>query len=261
MTILFYPDKPKNFILWENKVRKYCRILGIKKTNNPSKEHDATMFWSYNRGVWKRNDTYYDLFIKNLGINHGCYDSTKMHNEKCMMSAFGYNTLVDKDYDGVVLRKSNLQCAHDMKEVDRVGENTDKYIYVKQINNRVYAGTVLDYRIFVFGHDIPLVVTKLKMLNKRYSGARDAELKVHGNARDLFSEDEIRRIYDYCDAYGCSITELDAIRDKDGRLYIVDNNNIAGLSKTFNRLLEEEGLWPMLADKFYSEVKRYAIQK
>jgi hypothetical protein len=257
MTILFYPDKPKNFILWENKVRRYCRMLGIKKTNNPSKEHDAIMFWSYNRGIWKRDDTYYDLCIKNPVINHGCYDSTKMHNEKCMMLAFGYNTLADKDYDGVVLKKSNLQCAHDMEEVDYVGENTDEYIYVKQIDNRIDDGHVLDYRIFVFGHNIPLVVTKVKPIGDRYGGANKAEITPYTNIKDVLSEGEIRRIHDYCDFYRCSITELDAIRDKDGRLYIVDNNNIAGCSKSFNRMLKREGLWPMLAEEFYSTVKRY----
>jgi len=196
---------------------------------------------------------YHHLQEKNFIINAGCYDSTKMHNEICMKAAFGYNTLVDDSYDGIILKKSNYQCAHYMVEVDKVGINDDDYIYVRQVDN-TSGNFVVDYRIFVFGDEIPIVVRKVRPLKDRYGGANESGLDVFRAPHILFGPDEINSILEYCYYYGSQITELDAIRDEDGTLYIVDNNNIAGLSKSFNRLLTKENLWPELSDMFKSTV-------
>lgn len=258
MTILFYPEKPKRFLLWENKVRRYCRIKDIKMIDDPSQNYDAIMFWSYDRFIWERDDTYYELLDYGM-INYGCYDVTKTHNEEAMLVTFGYNTIINSDYEGVILKKANWQCAHEMVQVEELGKNTKEYIYVKQVDNRVNDKEVLDYRIFVFDFTIPLVVTKIKPVDARYSGAADARMKAYVDYRDVLSADEGRKIIDYCTYYGSHITELDAVRDSDGKLYILDNNNIAGLSKAFNRMMVEENLWDYLAEYFYESIERHII--
>ena len=255
MRILFYPEKPKEFAMWENKVRTYCTMGDIEMTDNPDSDYDAVMFWSYERYVWNRDEAYH--LLRDIMINKGCYDSTKTHNEASMLAAFGYCSMVDDSYDGVILKKANRQCAHDMTVVDKVGANDNEFIYVKQIDNRINDNTVMDYRIFYFDGIIPLVITKAKPLKDRYAGAGESELMLYDRIHYVLSKDEMDGIDSYCRHYGSHITELDAIRDIDGRLYIVDNNNIAGQSNIIKQLLTDRRQWEPLADVFKYTVEKF----
>jgi len=256
MKIFFYPEEPKRFALWENKVLRYCQSLNIKMTSSLVSDFDAVMFWSYNKGLWEPDSVYKVLCENHDVINARCYDARKTYNEKVMMDVFGYNSIADSSYTGRVLKKSIYQGEHDMTPVESVGDE-DGYIYVKEIDN-TDGKRVVDYRIYVFDDFIPFVIVKDKPIRKRYGGASKARLSVC-DAYYYFEPDEIKNILSYCKQYGSHITELDVLRDNtDGRIYVVDNNNIAGLSKRVNRLLIKNNLWDYLSHLFYTTVKSHS---
>ena len=258
MKLLLYPDGEHK--RWDiTKLKSYIEITGIKITANPSDRFDAIIYWSYHKLKRPLDDTLRRLQKEYHVINIGGWDITKTRNEQVMKEVFGYNTIIDPRKEKVFLEKSELQGVHDMKIMTGFRGFRNRYLYVKLLDTSLN-GMYRDFRICVFGNKISLVITKDKAPGDRFAGAIRAKVKAYYDASDLFTQDEIAKICAYCETYKTEFTELDAVRDKDGRLYILDNNNIPSFSLTMKKLFagDDNRLLKYLSDEFYQMVRNYA---
>jgi len=192
-------------------------------------------------------------------INIGGDDTTKTKNEKIMKSVFGYNSIATNE-DSVILEKSEKQGSHDLRVVDKIG-NKPNFIYVKMIDSRISDSEVRDLRIFVFDYKVKAVVVKDKPITKRFGGALDSNtVRWDDDYADyLLTEDEIGKIEEFCKAYKTHYTELDACRDADGRLYIVDNNNVPSYNPRMKEIFEPNNnkYLQILSKWFYEMLKNH----
>ena len=96
-------------------------------------------------------------------------------------------------------------------------------VYQKEIDNITGDGLVLDYRVPVHGNNIPLVYLKYRPMETRFSNTNNfVEMK---ETPEIFSDEEIEKILKFTEKMGIDFGELDILRDKDGRIYIVDVNS------------------------------------
>ncbi len=258
MTVLLYPDGEHK--RWDiTQLKPYVEITGTKVTANPGDKFDTVIYWSYHKLKRSLDDTLRRLQKEYHVINIGGWDITKTRNEQVMKEVFGYNTIINPRKEKIFLEKSELQGAHDMRIMTGFRGFRDRYLYVKLLDTSLN-GMYRDFRIYVFGGKISLVITKDKTTGDRFAGAIRAKVKAYYNASELFSQDEIVKICTYCEAYKTEFTELDAARDKDGKLYILDNNNMPSFNPTMKKLFAENDnrLLKYLSDEFYQMVRNYA---
>jgi len=209
-------------------------MSGVDVITDPSGDFDVVFYQSYHKTYRKHDEIMMQLAKKYDVINIGCEDMRKRKNEAIMKEAFGYNSLA-VPIDKFILEKSELQGRHEMKLVKRIGVRKD-YIYVRQLDNRISATHTRDYRIFIFDYKVRAVVTKDKLLSDRFGGATNAVTKWIDNP---FTVDELRKIERYCYLYKTHYTELDAVREN-GKLYIVDNNNVPAYISTMKIIFEAD---------------------
>lgn len=219
--ILFYPERPVRSAA----VYKLCAMLGYKISSNFYKE--GTIPFKY------KNDTFFDkkelerISSTNKIINRGNLDISKNYVSEIFQKVFKYNLEVDPiSYNGRMVIKSNLNALHkgeviegpiDAEDID------DQMVYQKEIDNKNGNGLVLDYRVPVHGNYIPLVYLKYRPVETRFSNTNNfVELEI---TKKIFSEEEIKEIIEFSKCIGVDYGELDVLRDKDGRIYIVDVNS------------------------------------
>lgn len=258
MKILLYPDGEHK--RWDiTQLKPYIEITGIKTTVDPNDRFDAVIYWSYHKLKRPLDNVLRRLQKEYHVVNIGGWDITKTRNEQVMKEIFGYNTIIDPRKEKIFLEKSELQGAHDMKIMTRFRGFRDRCLYVKLLDTSLN-GMYRDFRIYVFGNRILLVITKDKTPGDRFAGAIRARVKAYYDASDLFSQDEIDKICAYCRIYMTEFTELDAARDKDGRLYILDNNNMPSFNPTMKKLFAEDDdrLLKYLSNEFYQMIRTYA---
>ena len=64
----------------------------------------------------------------------------------------------------------------------------------------------------------------------------------------------------YCELYPVEFTELDVVRDlDDGRIYVVDNNNMPAMLESVRGGLEKLGHWRVLCDAFKNMLQAYRV--
>ncbi len=235
MKLLLYPDgKRRN---WKySKVKLYVAKGGIKVTNNFKRKFDVALYWSYHRLKGEVDGTLKKLIERDQIINAGCIDIRKSKVEQVMKKAFGYNAVIDPKKEPLFIEKSELQAAHvvlgdSARIITEFEGEKEGFIYLKLIDNRVNDFMVRDYRVYYFDGRIPFVRTTDKPIDQRFRGSSCGVVKVTEDIESLFSKKEIAGIKRFCKLYPVDFTELDVIRDKDDRIYIVDNNPVAGNSK------------------------------
>lgn len=259
MKILIYPDT--NHKRWKiTQLKPYVEETGVQLAKDKNDSFDVLLYWSYHKGIRALDDFLLRERANRHVINIGGWNTTKTHNERIMKEVFGYNTVIDPNtYKGVMAEKSEKQGAHDLTIIDAFKGKKRGYIYVKLLNNRIDENTVRDYRIFAYRGKVGLVLTKDKDIKDRFAGAIKSKINVYYNPIDLFSEEEIEKIEQFCWAYNTEFTELDACRDEDGRLYIVDNNNIPSYNPAIKPVFEADNkkILGYLSDKFYKMLKEY----
>jgi len=236
MKILLYPDA--NHPKWDiTKLKHFFAKAKIEIASSINENFDAAIYWSYHKTKREHDTTIKELNDRCGVINFGCDDISKSKVERIMFSTFGYNTIINPETSSFFGEKSELQGRHSIVEKTKFEGYKENCIYVKILDGRINPTTTRDFRIYVFGSKISLVVTKDKPIEQKYMGAAVAELKAYKNPQELFSEKEIENILDFCTFYGVQITELDAMRDSDGRLYIIDNNNVSAFADKEKELL------------------------
>ena len=226
MKVLFYPDKIHEY----SKMHRYMNILGYDMVFDPDEPFDIAVLWSHHKTILRPDERLTDLMRKNHFINAGGLDITKIRIEQVMMDVFGYNALVDplNTEERVFISKNDRQTRHDIKVVNNGGTSRAKpgRIYLKLLGDKVneYYRT---YRCFVVGNKISASAETLYPIAHRFD---HADKRIMVKPSSWLSKTERRLIVEFCAAHGTELTELDVIRNrddaKDGRIYIVDNNNI-----------------------------------
>lgn len=252
-TILFFPERPeKQFVSY-----KLCALLGYAITTNVNRRFDAAL---------RHEDaTFFDPAVLRTipgrpgdsgVINARLADISKHAVARAFADVFGYGLEVDPtEYRGRIVEKSNRNAAHDGRLLaGPVAPETVRpdCVYQKAIDNTSEDGLVLDYRLPVHGGRIPLVYLKYRPVETRFSNT-NALVRL-GSPSEAFSEAELERILSLAAAMGVDYGEFDVLRDKDGRIYVVDINNTPNgppnglpvreakramtlLAKSFDRLL------------------------
>ena len=219
-TILCYPHIPRNIYV----ISRLCAQKGFIFTGNPDKKFHFVINWQ-DRTFGITDEKFASLSRKYPMINRKCLNISKSHVDEVFKDVFGYSSLVDPlAHEGVCVKKSDFNAKHDGKILQcPVDVMEEGYVYQKLIDNIYDEKHITEYRVPIFADNIPFVYQKFKLLEDRFGFSVKAEIL---NANVAFSDDELKKIVQFCGAIGLDCGEMDIIRDKtDGRIYIVDANN------------------------------------
>ncbi len=157
-------------------------------------------------------------------INFGCRDISKSHVAKVFESVFGYALAVDpQTYNGKMVRKSELNGAHDGSIIDGPCKPEPGWVYQRLIDALTPRGTVRDLRCPTVGGRVPLIYIKERPADLRFANMNaTCEL---ASPQDHFSDEDLALISQFCQKMKLDWGGLDILRDNETqRLYIVDVN-------------------------------------
>jgi hypothetical protein len=192
-------------------------------------------------------------------INARSVDISKRTVGEAGVSVFGYPLNVNPtEYCGLMVEKSDQNYTHDGRVIQGPisPENVLRQcVYEIAIDNTCDKdGLVLDYRVPIYGDQIPLVYLKYRPKATRFSN-KNAFVELH-EPEAAFSPEELDSLQRFAVKMGIDYGELDVLRDHDRRIYVVDANNtpagppnglplseskiaLERLAKSFDRLLDK----------------------
>ncbi|HYA79277.1 MAG TPA: hypothetical protein VED19_02060 [Candidatus Nitrosopolaris sp.] len=253
-TILFFPERPNS----DSVAYKLCAVLGFAITNNPRRRFDV---------AFKLKDTTFCDAAELQGLSPGArkiinarsLDISKHAVARAFAEVFGYAVEVEPTrYGGRLVEKSNRNATHDGRERQgplALNAVRPECVYQKVIDNASDKnGFVLDHRVPVHGDRIPLVYLKYRPIETRFSNVNTFVKLAEPEA--VLSPKELDTLLLLARKMGVDYGEFDVLRDKDGRIYVVDINNtpngppnglpalgskwaLERLAKSFNRLLDQ----------------------
>lgn len=222
--ILFYPDRPgKGSVVY-----KLCAMLGYAITINPSSSFSVAVKYRYATTFTPDELKSIPIADRQRVVNAGSLDISKHAVARAFAEIFGYPLEVfPLEFQGQIVEKSNRNACHDGRVL--VGPLAAEDIrpgrvYQKAIDNVLLEkGLVLDYRVPILGGTIPLVYLKYRPLEARFANINSlVELKT---PEAVFSMAELEKMILLAKKMGVDYGELDVLRDRDGRIYIVDIND------------------------------------
>lgn len=221
-TVLFFPERADP----DSVAYKLCALLGYVSTINPQGRFDVVIKW--------KDATMFDAAemkkIAGAGrrvVNLASLDISKRGVNQHFADVFGYPLEVNPlEFQGEIVEKSDQNASHDGRILDgplakdqiRPGRT-----YQKAIDNSDRDGLVLDHRVPVINGVTPLVYLKYRPAESRF-GNVNSFVKLESPEK-LFSPAELEKMALLARKMGLDYGELDVLRDKDGRIYVVDVNN------------------------------------
>jgi hypothetical protein len=218
-TILFYPQRPKTY----HAVYKICHKLGYRIVNNPDVPADVVIRFE-DTTFGKQYPVLQKLEKEHRIINGRCTNISKKYVDEVFTEVFGYSMTIDPTvYPGAYVQKSDINALHDGTVLSYPTEPKDGYVYQLLINNSVDQETVEDLRLLIVDGTIPFVTRRFKSIDDRFDITTGAKL---AETNDVLSQEEIRKVIQFCTTIGLEYGEIDALRDRDtGLLYLIDVNN------------------------------------
>jgi len=220
--ILFFPEAPAGSVAF-----KLCALLGYTISNNPRRRFDVAVKW--------KDSTYFDPeeFKKIPAgngriINAASLDISKHKVNQVFAKVFGYPLAVNPlEFHGKIVEKSDRNASHDGRVLNgplKPAELLSGRVYQKAIDNSSNIdGLIVDHRMPVIAGVIPLVYLKYRPQQTRFSNKNSfAKLE---KVETVFSSSELEKISLMVKEMGLDYGEVDVLRDKDGRIYVVDVNN------------------------------------
>ena len=156
-------------------------------------------------------------------FNSGCTDISKSRVAAMFEQVFGYPLAVDpRTWTGDAVEKSEENGAHDGRIVACPCAPQAGKVYQRLIDTVDTDGFATDLRTHVVNSEIVASWVKKRAANDRFLPPNlSATLQ---NPSDLFTASEIALIARFAAAMGADWCGLDILRDRDGRIYIVDLN-------------------------------------
>ncbi len=227
-TILFYPEYPhKKTVLF-----KICRERGFHITTDPDHSFDLAIAWE--NTTWREENTTWrdehplltDIGKDGKVLNLHCRDISKSYMGEVFDRVFGYPLSVDPTtFQGECAKKNDRNASKSGEIVlCPIGEREEGFAYHRLVRSDCGDGLLEEVRVPVFDGGIPMVFVKHKSSEYRF---QTSWLDVTEKAADeVFSDEEIGKIGEFCREFALDYGEIDVLRDADdGRIYIVDANN------------------------------------
>jgi hypothetical protein len=235
-TILFYPEYPNKRTI----IYKILRHLKCNITSSIKHKFDLAFYWE-DTTFRKEPDALKNLIPEKI-MNLNCKDISKEKISEVFGKVFGYGLDINpRTFTGECVRKNNLNAMHDGVVVKCPVENPEKgFVYQKILNNKVDGNLVMDLRTPVLRGVIPFIYLKFKEIKNRFTN--DLYKSEIAAVNEYFTENETKKISEFCSQIGLDYGELDVLRNNyDGKIYIVDVNYTpwgppAKLSEDENRM-------------------------
>lgn len=155
-------------------------------------------------------------------FNWRCTDVTKSRVAQVFEQTFGYSLAVDPGvWTGPMVEKGEDNGVHDGRIVQGPCPALPGKTYQKLIDN-TDGDFVDDLRTPCVGGRPVTVFIKRRPVTDRFANHNSTSTLTTPQA--VFSPQEMTRISDFCRAMGLDWGGLDILRDKDGRIYVVDVN-------------------------------------
>jgi len=217
--LVVYPDYPSR----KTTIYKISRQLRIRITNKRIKRAEYVMW--FHDTTHATSEVLVQSFPNHTVINKRCTDISKKHVDRIHHQVFGYSTIIDpRTHSGPAVAKSDINALHD-GEIVRcpIASPAEKAVYQLLIDNQTLSGEYLDYRVPIINGYIPLVYSKFKRGEVRFTN------EVHRSALhtpgEKFNEEELSLISKMAHAMGAEFCEFDVLRDNStGRIYVIDVN-------------------------------------
>ena len=156
-------------------------------------------------------------------INFGCTDISKSHVAAVFERAFGYPLSIDPEkWRGVAVEKSEANGTHDGRIISCPRPRRPGKAYQRLIDTIAADGYARDLRTHCVG-GVPIIVWVKSRDPARRFLPPNRSATMHAPAA-IFGADELRSIARFAEAMGADWCGLDILRDRDGRIYIVDVN-------------------------------------
>lgn len=190
-------------------ITKVCKALSLRMVEGT--DADIRMFW---------HDTTVAPAAPKGAINWRVRDISKGRVGEIFDRVFPYSLTVDPaTYSGKCVEKVDENGLHVASVVQCPRPRLPGYAYQRLIDNSV-GNDVLDLRAVIVGSEIPVVYAKRRPIHDRFSNMN----KSVALAVAPFTHEEVNLIRAFCAEMGLDYGEIDILRDKDGRIYIVDVN-------------------------------------
>ncbi|MTI29309.1 hypothetical protein, partial [Xanthovirga aplysinae] len=218
-TILIYPHFPSRRAV----IYKICNALNYNITNKLDNDFDLVLYYEY-RTYRKDFEALEKLQGKKV-VNLYSRNIGKEYVDEMHQKIFGYSTrLSPKEYVGPLVKKSLINAIHDGEvingPIDKIEEG---FIYQKLIDNGVEGNRVRDIRVPVINYEIPFIYYRYRNIDSRFKDIGESTMQ---QVNDELSDEEVKKILEFCRAINFEFGELDVLRDnQDGKIYIVDVNN------------------------------------
>jgi hypothetical protein len=179
-------------------------------------------------------------------INYGSTDISKRRIQLLFNQVFGYPLAVDPlRYKGQIVEKPDKNGCHSGVILDGPVKSVKRDKVYERYVESTQKGLHVAYRLTYFGGvAMPDVNISRRPLNDIFGRLQvDAE---NVKANDVFTVEEQSQIRDLCNLLGVDFGEIDALRDADGRLYVVDvNDTPQGAARKF---FSSDALWKARLD-------------
>lgn len=231
--IVTFPDYPSK----RTTIFKIADGLNYRLTNKLKSKASLYLFFHDETFTQPSEDI---LNIKSDVLNKGVTDISKKKVDEVHLKIFGYNTSIDPlTFNGLAVKKNNLNALHDGQIIEcPITQASSDFVYQILIDNTEPQGMVVDFRVPVMKGRIPHCYKKYKTNAVRFTNEVSSS-SLH-DPTELFSAEEIKRIEQFSLAFELDFGELDILRHKDGRIFIIDVNKTpygppVGLSEEENK--------------------------
>ncbi len=156
-------------------------------------------------------------------LNFGCTDISKSRVATMFEVAFGYPLAIDPhNWPDEAVEKSEANGAHDGQIVQCPVVPRQGRTYQRMIDTVRADGFAYDLRTHVIDHRPVIVWEKQRAADRRFLPPNISVRALDPAA--VFSDGEIAAIGNFTRAMGADWCGLDILRDRDGRIYVVDLN-------------------------------------
>jgi hypothetical protein len=194
------------------------------------------------RFAWDTGTTSPSSSLQNLAadaINRRCLDISKGHVDRTWAQVAGYSISVDPlTTHGPIVEKPEQNGRHAGRVVEGpLTRRAPGMVYQRLVESLTEDGRIVQLRVVVIGSQIVFVYGKWRPYGHWFKGT---DLTLPQPTEEMLSADEQSLVLRFSSAMGIEYGELDALRDRDGRLYVVDANRTPVLPKGLPREAADE---------------------